>query len=253
VRGELIGLNTAIISGGGGGNQGVGFAVPVNMAKAVMEQILKNGKVLRGSIGVLIQPMTPELAKSFGLTGQPRGALVANVTSGSPAERAGIKRGDVILDLNGAPISDSRDLSLKVSMMAPGTAVKLKVFRDGHEQEIPVTLAELPANAQTSGNAAKGTASGPQLGISVDQLTPQTARQLGLPAQTTGVVVTDVLSASPAEEAGLRRGDVIQEVNRKPVTSTQQFRSAIQQAGSQPVLLLIDRGGDRMYVVVAPK
>lgn len=254
VRGELIGLNTAIISGGGGGNQGVGFAVPVNMAKAVMEQILKNGKVLRGSIGVLIQPMTPELAKSFGLTGQPRGALVANVTPGSPAERAGIKRGDVILDFNGAPISDSRDLSLKVSMMAPGTAVKLEVFRDRHEQEIPVTLAELPAtNTQASGDAAKGTASGPQLGISVDQLTPQTARQLGLPAQTTGVVVTDVQSASPSEEAGLRHGDVIQEVNRKPVTSTQQFRSDVQQAGSQPVLLLIDRGGDRMYVVVAPK
>jgi S1-C subfamily serine protease len=224
------------------------------MAKAVMEQILKKGRVLRGSIGVLIQPMTLELVKSFGLTGQPRGALVANVTPGSPAERAGIKRGDVILDFNGALIGDSRDLSLKVSMMAPGTAVKLKVFRDGHEQEIPVTLAELPAtNAQTSGDAAKGTASGPQLGISVDQLTPQTARQLGLPAQTTGVVVTDVQSASPSEEAGLRRGDVIQEVNRKPVTSTQQFRSAIQQAGSQPVLLLIDRGGDRMYVVVAPK
>ena len=113
-----------------------------------MEQILKNGKVLRGSIGVLIQPMTPELAKSFGLTGQPRGALVANVTPGSPAERAGVKRGDVILDFSGAPISDSRDLSRKVSMMAPGTAVKLKVFRDGHEQEIPVTLAELPANTQ---------------------------------------------------------------------------------------------------------
>lgn len=253
VRGELIGLNTAIISGGGGGNQGVGFAVPVNMAKAVMEQILKNGKVLRGSIGVLVQPMTPELAKSFALTGQPRGALAASVTAGSPAERAGIKRGDVILGLNGAPVSDSRDLSLKVSMMAPGTPVKLKVFRDGHEQEIPVTLAELPANAQTAGDADKGTSPGPQLGISVDQLTPRTVRQLSLPAQTTGVVVTDVQSASPAEEAGLRRGDVIQEVNRKPVTSTQQFRSAVQQAGSQPVLLLIDRGGDRMYVVVDPK
>ena len=197
-----------------------------------MQEILQHGKVLRGSIGVLIQPMTPELAKSFGLTGQPRGALVANVTAGSPAERSGVKRGDVILELNGAPIGDSRDLSLKVSMMAPGTAVKLKVFRDGHEQEIPVTLAELPATPQAAGGAAQGGSQGPQLGMSVDQLTPQTARQLGLPAQTTGVVVTEVQSASPAEEAGLRRGDVVQEVNRKSVTSTQQFRSAIQQAGS---------------------
>jgi serine protease Do len=250
VRGELVGLNTAIISGGGGGNQGVGFAVPVNMAKAIMGQILQHGKVLRGSIGVLIQPMTPELAKSFGLTGQPRGALVANVTPGSPAEHAGIKRGDIILDLNGAAITDSRDLSLKVSMMAPGTAVKLKVFRDGHEQEIPVTLAELPANPQTAGGTAQGASPGPQLGISVDQLSPQIARQLGLPAQTTGVVVTEVQPASPAEEAGLRRGDVIQEVNRKAVASMQQFRSAIQQAGSQPVLLLIDRGGDHVFVAV---
>ncbi len=253
VRGELVGLNTAIISGGGGGNQGVGFAVPINMAKAVMQEILQHGKVVRGSIGVLIQPMTPELAKSFGLTGQPRGALVANVTAGSPAERAGIKRGDVILELNGAPISDSRDLSLKVSMMAPGTAVKLKVFRDGQEQDIPVTLAELPATPQAAGGAAQGGSQGPQLGMSVDQLTPQTARQLGLPAQTTGVVVTEVKPASAAEEAGLRRGDVIQEVNRKPVVSTQQFRSAIQQAGNQAVLLLIDRGGDHVFVVVQPK
>ena len=156
VRGELVGLNTAIISGDGGGNQGVGFAVPVNMAKAVMDEILKHGKVLRGSIGVLIQPVTPELAKSFGLTGQPRGALVANVTPGSPAERAGIKRGDIILELNGAPINDSRDLSLKVSMMAPGTVVKLQVFHDGHEQAMSVTLAELPANFAGRGQRGAG-------------------------------------------------------------------------------------------------
>lgn len=198
----------------------VGFAVPVNMAKAVMEQILKHGKVLRGSIGVMIQPVTPELAKTFGLSGQPRGALVSNVTAGSPAERAGIKRGDIILDLNGTPIRDSRDLSLKVSMMAPGTSVKLQVFRGGHEHEIAVNLAEQPANPQTAGGAGSSAAPGPRFGVSMDQMTPQIARQLGLPAQTAGVVVTKVQPASPAEDAGLRRADVIQEVDRKPVTTS---------------------------------
>jgi serine protease Do len=252
VRGELMGLNTAIISGGGG-NQGVGFAVPINMARAVMAEILKHGKVLRGSMGVLIQPVTPQLAQSFGLTGQPRGALVANVTPGSPAEHAGIKRGDIILELNGAPIGDSRDLSLKVSMMPPGTPVKVKVFRNGHEQEISLTLAELPANPPNAGGAAPGAAPGPRLGLSVDQLTPQIAQQLGLPAQTSGVVVTGVDPAGPAEEADLRRGDVIQEVDRKPVTSLEQFRSALRQAGTRPVLLLIDRGGDHVFVIVQPK
>ena len=251
VRGELVGLNTAILSGGGG-NQGVGFAVPANMARSVMDQIIKHGKVTRGSIGVMIQPVTAELAKSFGLTGQARGALVASVTPNSPAERAGIKSGDIILDLNGSPIVDSRNLGLKVSMLSPGTTVNLRIFREGHEQEIPVTLEEMPGG-QTASSTAPGAPSGPRLGITVDQLTPQVARQFGLPAQTTGVVITDITAASPAEEAGLRRGDVIQEVNHKAVTGLDQFRNSVRQAGSQPVLLLVDRGGDHMYVVVEPK
>ena len=253
VRGELVGLNTAIISGGGGGNEGVGFAVPVNMAREVMDQILKHGKVVRGSIGVLVQTMTPDLAKSFGLTGGARGALVSSVTPDSPAAKAGVKRGDIILELNGQPVSGSRDLSLKVSMMAPGTPVKLQIFRAGHEQEISLTLAELPSNATSSGGGSPNASQGPRLGISVDRLTPDVAQQLGLPAQTSGVVITDVQPTSPAEEAGLRRGDVIQEVDRKPVTSLDQFHSALRQAGQGPVLLLIDRGGDHLFVVVQPK
>ncbi len=252
VHGDLIGLNTAIISGGGG-NQGVGFAVPINMAHEVMEQILKHGKVLRGSIGVLVQPVTPELAKSFGLTGQPRGALVANVTPDSPAEHAGIKRGDIILELDGQPIPDSRDLSLKVSMMAPGTPVKVKIFRDGQEREISLTLAAPTASSKTAASAAPGATPGPRLGLSVDQLTPQIAQQLGLPGGTTGVVVSSVDPASPAEEAGLRRGDVVQEVNRKPVTTPEQFQSAVRQERNKPVLLLIERGGERVFIAVQPK
>ena len=253
VRGELIGLNTAILSRGGGGNEGVGFAVPVNMARMVMEQILKNGKVTRGSIGVLIQPVTPQLARSFGLSGQARGALVSNVTPDSPAERAGIKRGDIILAINNESIVDSRNLGLKVSMMAPGARVTLKVFRSGSEQEIPVTLSELPNTPSEGGGPTQGSVSGPRLGVSIEALTSQTGRQLGLPANTTGVVVTEVQPGSPAEEAGFRRGDVIQEVNRKPVASPEQFRNAVQQSGGQPLLLLIDRGGDHIFVAVEPK
>jgi serine protease Do len=250
VQGELIGINTAIISGGGG-NQGVGFAVPANMARAVMEQILKHGKVQRGSMGVLIQPVTPELAQSFKLTGPPRGALVAAVTPGSPAERAGIKPGDIILELNGSAVSDSRELALKISMMAPGSPVKLQIFRDGQERGFSLTLTELPAGSE-SGAAAGGGSRGSQLGISVDGLTPQIAQQLGLPAETTGVVVTDVQPASSAEEAGVRRGDVIQEVDRRPVTSVEEFQSAIRRRGNR-VLLLIDRSGDHLYIVVETK
>ncbi|MBS1856292.1 MAG: DegQ family serine endoprotease [Acidobacteria bacterium] len=253
VRGELVGINTAIIAGGGGGNQGVGFAIPVNMARAVMDQIIEHGKVLRGSIGVLIQPVTPALAKSFGLTGEPRGALVANVTPDSPADRAGLKRGDIILALNGAPMGDSRDLSLKVSMMAPGTPVKLTVFRDGREQEYSLTLAQLPDAAEAPGGPAANQSAGPRLGISVDRLTPDVASQLGLSARTTGVVVTGVQPAGPAEDAGLRRGDVIQEIDHKAVAGVEQFRDAVRQAGNSPVLLLIDRGGDHIFVVVTPK
>ena len=253
VRGELIGLNTAILSDGGGGNQGVGFAVPINMARAVMNQIMQHGRVIRGSMGVLIQPVTAALAQSFGLPGEPRGALVANVTPGSPAERAGIQRGDIILDLNGAAVSDSRDLSLKVSMMAPGTPVKLTVFRNGHEQDVSLTLAELPANQQKTSGTTPEAAPGRWMGLSVEALTPEMAQQAGVPARTTGVVVTVVDPASAAAAADVRRGDIIQEVNHKPVTTVEQFRSMVQEAGSRPVLLLIDRGGDHVFVVVQGK
>lgn len=251
VRGELVGLNTAIIAGGGGGNEGVGFAVPVNMARQVMDQILKHGKVMRGSIGVLIQPVTPALAKSFGLPGQPHGALVSNVTPGSPAEHAGIQQGDIIVALNGQPVSDSRDLGLKVSMMAPGTAVKLTLFRDGKEREVSLALEEMPAAPAPADHAVvQPPEGGPRLGISVEQVTPQIARQLHLPSQTSGAVIAAVQSTGPAAAAGLQAGDVIQEVNHKPVTSPEQFRSEVQRAGRQPLLLLIDRGGQHVFVVI---
>ena len=249
VRGELIGINTAILSRSGG-NNGIGFAIPVNMARQVMEQILKHGKVVRGWLGVVIQPVTPEIAKAFGLSGEPRGALVSDVTPDSPAAKAGLQKGDIIIDLNGQPVADSRELSLKVANLQPGSTAKLTLWRNGAQREIAVTLGEMPANLGRPGEGG-GEGGGTALeGLSVDELTPQIARQLGISPGTKGVVITDVQEGSAAAEAGLRQGDVIQEVNRRPVTNVAEFQRAVRQAGRQPVLLLVNRGGDTLYVVV---
>ena len=252
VRGELIGINTAIISGGGG-NQGVGFAVPVNMARGVMDQILKSGKVTRGWLGVAVQTLTPAVAKAFGLTGQPRGALITDITPNSPAARSGLAKGDVILEMNGEPVSDSRALSLKISMLSPGTAVRLKVSRNGQEREVSVSLGELPSKTAGNQETGGGSGGGPRLGVSVEPLTPQLARQLGVSPQTMGVVLGDVQAGSVAEEAGLQRGDIVEEVNRKPVASVDEFLRSVRQAGNQPILFLINRGGGHLFIVVEPR
>ncbi len=248
VKGELIGINTAIISGGGG-NQGVGFAIPVNMARHVMDQIIKQGKVVRGWLGVAVQPVTPAIASGFGLK-QASGALISEVTKDSPAQKAGLQRGDVVLELNGKPVTDSRDLSLKISEMSPGSTANLKVFRNGSQRDVAVKLGEAPANASAEkGNAPNGGSSALQ-GLSVDRLTPDIAQQLGLPRDTRGVVVSEVQPGSPADDAGLRQGDVIQEVNHKSVTDVDGFRQAVNAAGTQPLVLLVNRGGNNLYVVV---
>ena len=253
VRGELVGINTAILSGGGGGNQGIGFAIPANVARQVMDQILKQGKVIRGWMGVSIQPVTTQIANAFGMKGEARGALIASVEPGSPADRAGLKQGDIILQLNGNPVTDSRELSLKISMMSPGAKVSLKVLRNGNEMEIPATLGEMPSGEQAAKPQGGGPEAGPRLGVNVQPLTPDIARQLGLPPQTRGVVIADVQPGSPADDGGLQRGDVIQEVNRKAISSVNEFQRLVQQAGNQPVLLLINRNGNHIYLTVEPR
>ncbi len=200
VHGDLVGINTAIITGGGGGNEGVGFAIPVNMARNVMDQIINHGKVVRGRLGVLIQQVTPEIAKAFGLA-EPHGALVSDVTPGSPAAQAGIKAGDIILEMNGQRINESGELQVKVSLTAPGTLVRLTVLRDGHEREIDVRLGEMTSTSQHA--ATEGEEGGPKLGVELEDLTPQVARQLGIPANTFGAVITQVESGSAAQDAGL--------------------------------------------------
>lgn len=246
--GELIGINTAIISGGSGGNQGIGFAIPVNMARTVMEEILKNGKVTRAWLGVMLQEVTPEVAKAFALS-KTAGALVGDVTPGSPAAHSDIQKGDILLSVDGQPVSDANQLRLKISMMKPGTKVRLDVFRNGRKIEVPVTLGELPSDSSAAGNNAAEPGNALQ-GLSIDELTPEIARELGLRPGTQGVVISGVDSASPAAEAGLQRGDVIAEVNRKPVRSVAEFEQAAKQARRQPVLLLVNRGGSTQYVVL---
>ncbi len=245
-RGELIGINTAILSRAGG-NQGVGFAVPVNMVRAVMNQLSKGGKVVRGYIGTSIQDVTPEVAKAFGLTGA-SGALVSEVSEGGPAAKAGIVKGDIITAVNGQQVVDNRELRLKISQMAPGTPVKLKLFRDGKERETTITLGELPTE-KVAAEAEQPQGSSME-GMSVESLTPQIARQLELPANTVGVLVSSVQEASAAADAGLRRGDVIQEVNRKPVNNVADFRQALKLGGKNSVLLLVNRGGHTSFVAI---
>ena len=246
-RGELIGINTAILANGSEGNQGIGFAVPVDVARSVMEQIVANGKVTRAYIGVKAQEVTPALAKSFHES-EVRGALVGEVTPDSPAQKAGMRNGDIILGINGKPVNSSAELRMRVSLMTPGTRVDVKVFRDGAEKTLPLTLAEMPTETARNEQPASERQDASQ-GITVEAVTARNARQLGLPATAAGVVVTNVDAGSKAADSGLKRGDVIREVNHEPVRNAAEFESAMRGAGDD-ALLLIERQGSTMYLAV---
>lgn len=266
LHGDLVGINTAIISSGSsmngqGGNEGIGFAIPINMARNIMEQIIQHGKVERGYMGVYIRDLSPEFAKEFNYNGGGSGALVSDVTAGSPAAKAGIKRGDIILGLNGESLNSSGDLTARIASTAPGTPVQLKIFRDGKTFELPVTLGELPEKGGTSASAlgqgsAEGASSKAMEGVQVENLTPDIAQQLNLPASAHGVVVASVDQSSAAAEAGLQRGDVIVEVNHKAVNNMADFRAAMAGAGNQPVLLLVRPAAQSNvteYILVEPQ
>ena len=249
-RSELMGINTAILAGESGGNQGIGFAVPINMARSVMESILKHGKVVRGYLGVAIQEVTPGLAKAFNVP-LSKGALIGDVTPGGPADKAGLKKGDVIEELNGGPVSGPNELKLKIAALPPGSVAHLKVNRNGQETNVTATLGELPEKSAKSALEESGETS-PMRGVQVDDLTATAARELGLRPSTKGVVVTDIDPAAPAAEAGLRPGDVIQEVNRQPVSSVSDYQKALRAAGQQPVVLSVNRQGSTAFLVVQP-
>ncbi|MGB8476140.1 MAG: Do family serine endopeptidase [Candidatus Acidiferrum sp.] len=247
LHGDLIGINTAIVTGGSGGNQGVGFAIPIDMARNVMEQIVDHGKVIRGHLGVSVQAVNADMAKAFGLN-QGGGALVAEVTPGSPAAKAGIERGDIILDLNGQPVNTPEDLSVHIAELAPGTAVHLKVSRNGQTRDVDVTLDQLSETTSASNTSETGTKA--LEGVEVQNLTPAIAHDLGISAGTPGVVVSSVDPSSAAAAADIERGDVIQEVNRKPVRNVAEYNAALSGTHNQSVLLLVKRGATTRYVVI---
>jgi|HubBroStandDraft_6_1064221.scaffolds.fasta_scaffold02071_6 serine protease Do len=245
-RGELVGLNTAIISHGSGGSQGIGFAVPANLARQVMDQVLKNGHVTRAYLGIYPQDVTPAMAKAFGEK-DTQGIVVGDVSPNSPAKEAGIQRGDIILQINGKPVTDSNQLRMSVSMMQPGTELKLKTLRNGTERDATVKLAEMPTeSAKADSNDDQG---GSQAldGVEVGNLNASIARQLNIPSSTKGVVVTDIDPASKMADSGLQKGDVIQEVNHQAVTNVSEFQSVMRKAGSEP-LLLVSRDGRTLFI-----
>jgi len=257
-RGELIGINTAILGGDGGGNIGIGFAIPSNLAKNIMTQLIEKGKVTRGFIGILPQEITPEMRQSFGLSQDQGGIAVAQVSSDSPAAKAGLQVGDAIVALNGEKVADVAAFRLKVAGLAPGTRVNLKVIRDGAPKDFSLTLAtNTEVGKLRKGGSPENQGSGSESalqGVQVDNLSPDAIQQLNLPAGTKGVLVTDVDENSPAAEAGLRPNDVIERVNHKPVTSTDDLDQALRQGGGKGgTLLLVRRGAASAFIVVPNK
>ena len=243
MQGQVIGINTAIIAQG----QGIGFAIPINMAKELLPQ-LKKGKVIRGWLGIMIQDITPELAKSFGLKST-KGVLVSEVVQGSPAEKAGLLRGDIILRFDGKEIQNAHMLSQMAAATAPNTQVKIDLLRNGEEKTISVELGTMPEGEQNIVSPEEKS----DWGMRVQELTPQLAHQLGLEPGTTGVVISEVNNGSPAAAAGLRPGDLITEVNREAIKNLNDYQQALQKVKKgENLLLLIKRAGGSFYTVLTP-
>jgi serine protease Do len=244
-RGEVVGINTAIFSRSGG-SVGIGFAVPSSLAKTVITQLADHGKVERGWLGVAIQPLTQDLAKSFKL-GESTGALVSSVVDGSPAAKAGVKTGDVIVEFDGKKVAKSTDLPGLVADMPVGKNVPIVVMRDGKQVRLNAQIAKLEDESSATGAEPEGKG---RLGLSVQPLTPPVARELGLKVRE-GVLVRDVVEGGRAAEAGIRAGDVIVEVNRQPVRTVEDLRARVEKrAKNEPIVMLVNRDGETMYLAI---
>jgi serine protease Do len=237
LKGEVVGINTAIVSRGGG-NVGIGFAIPINMAQGIISQLRSSGSVTRGWLGVSIQDVTPELAEYYGLK-EDRGALVGDVFEGDPADQAGIKAKDVIIEVNGKGIQDSRDLSRVIAEVPVGNEVVVKVIRDGSEKTFSIKIAERTEDREVQ--AMKGSAEQTALGMTVSSITPEIARHYGL-SESEGVVVVAVDEESPAAEAEVEEGDLILEIDHKPVKTLDEYERLVNEVKTgQTVSLLVKR------------
>jgi serine protease Do len=243
MKGEVVGINTAIVATG----QGIGFAIPINLAKELLPQ-LEKGKVIRGWLGVSIQQVTEEIAKSFNLK-EPKGALVAEVIEDSPAEQGGLERGDIIVAFDEKDVAAPNELQRIVANTTPEKRAKVKVIRDGKTKVLTVKVGTMPDELpETTGTITT------DLGLTVQNLTPELAEQFDWPRDEKGVLITGVEPGSAGAEAGLRRGDLIKEINRKVVTSTEDYKELLQKAKEgESLLLFVKRGSRTFYVTVKPK
>jgi serine protease Do len=258
LRGEVVGINTAIVRPDIG--QGIGFAVPIDLAKSLLPQLKEKGKVTRGYLGVQVGDLTPDLAQGFGLPAGTKGALVQNVVPRGPAAKGGVQSGDLVVALNGKPVTSAGELTRSVALVPPGEQVKMEVLRRGGEKkQLAFKVAQRPEDeAQASaggeeeegGPAEKGNKS-PKLGVSLSPLTPQIARQLGVTGEE-GVVVADVVDGGPAQRAGIRQGDLLLEVNRQPVKKIDDVSAALNKMKEGDMALLRVRRGDSALYVAVP-
>ncbi|NOX21245.1 MAG: DegQ family serine endoprotease [Nitrospirae bacterium] len=252
-KGELVGINTAIFSRSGG-YQGIGFAVPSNMVRAVIEQLMKKGKVVRGWLGVTIQDLTPELAREFGIN-KTTGALVSDVLRGSPADRAGIKRGDVIVRFDNKTVENVSMLRNLVAQSPIGSRKTIEVIRNRRPKRLTVVVAELPKefNEFAEDYTVQAEVANALYGVTVTDITPAIARQLGVSLKEKGVVVVDVQTDSPAHDAGLKKGDIIQEIDSKDIKDYDSWKEALNNIKEEDtVVLLVNRRGKRFYLAITP-